>query len=92
MLVFISIITFIFSIRFNFGSRPFKFPPDAEFRSFNSAGSLSDEQRMILPRHMRLQLQVLYREGLISWVRCSSHRFRSFSLQVVVYVFMGKEI
>ena len=47
------------SNRFNFGSRPFKFPPaDTEFRSFNSEGSLSDEQRMILPRHMRLQLQV----------------------------------
>jgi len=45
--------------RFNFGSRPFKFPPDdVEFRSFNSEGSLSDEQRMILPRHMRLQLQL----------------------------------
>ena len=48
-----------FSTRFNFGSRPFKFPPDSEFRSFNSEGSLSDEQRMILPRHMRLQLQVI---------------------------------
>ena len=53
-----------FSTRFNFGSRPFKFPPDSEFRSFNSEGSLSDEQRMILPRHMRLQLQVgSVREG-----------------------------
>ena len=51
------------SNRFNFGSRPFKFPPaDTEFRSFNSEGSLSDEQRMILPRHMRLQLQVSSRK------------------------------
>ena len=50
----------LFTTRFNFGSRPFKFPPDdVEFRSFNSEGSLSDEQRMILPRHMRLQLQVI---------------------------------
>ena len=33
-----------------------------------------------------------YRKGLISWVRGSSHRFHSFSLYVVVYLVMGKEI
>ena len=39
-----------------------------------------------------VHLNSLYREGVTSWGRGSSHRFRTFSLQVVVYLFMGKEI
>lgn len=36
---------------FNFGSKPFKFPPkDVDFKSFNDHGYLSDKEKIILPR------------------------------------------
>ena len=39
---------------FNFGQKPFKYPPrDYEFSSFNAAGSLTPEQRLVLPRPKR---------------------------------------
>ncbi|XP_055339242.1 RING finger and SPRY domain-containing protein 1-like [Paramacrobiotus metropolitanus] len=40
---------------FNFGQRPFRYPPrDYEhFQTFNQAGSLSPEQRVVLPRPKR---------------------------------------
>ena len=47
---------------FNFGSKPFRFSPrnsdrsDVKFQSFNSNASLSDEEKVILPRHKKLEL------------------------------------
>ena len=38
--------------RFNFGRDPFRFPPaDRPFRTFNEFGSLSEEERIVLPRY-----------------------------------------
>ncbi|XP_041375315.1 RING finger and SPRY domain-containing protein 1-like [Gigantopelta aegis] len=42
--------------RFNFGSDPFKFPPDVKFKNFNDYGSLTDDERVILPRQQKLDL------------------------------------
>ena len=40
---------------FNFGRTPFKFPPsDIEFRTFNEAGYLSDADKLVLPKRIRL--------------------------------------
>jgi hypothetical protein len=40
---------------FNFGWRPYRFPPaDKIFQSFNAASSLSREERKILPRPIKL--------------------------------------
>ncbi|KAL5022381.1 hypothetical protein ScPMuIL_001536 [Solemya velum] len=40
---------------FNFGSKPFKFPPkDVEFKSFNDHGNLTAEEKIILPRYKKL--------------------------------------
>ncbi|XP_075228744.1 RING finger and SPRY domain-containing protein 1-like [Lycorma delicatula] len=42
--------------RFNFGSQPFKYPPqDVKFECFNDHGSLTDKERLVLPRHLLLQ-------------------------------------
>ncbi|ELU18082.1 hypothetical protein CAPTEDRAFT_153834 [Capitella teleta] len=42
---------------FNFGAKPFKFPPrDRNFESFNQFGSLTQDEKVILPRHERLQM------------------------------------
>ncbi|XP_056003181.1 RING finger and SPRY domain-containing protein 1-like [Ostrea edulis] len=42
---------------FNFGAKPFKHPPkDMKFKSFNDYGRLSEEDKVILPRHMKLEL------------------------------------
>ncbi|XP_066996878.2 RING finger and SPRY domain-containing protein 1 [Anabrus simplex] len=42
--------------KFNFGSKPFKFPPrDREFQSFNDHAVLSEEDKVVLPRHIRLE-------------------------------------
>jgi len=42
---------------FNFGRVPFKHPPTGRtFKSFNEAASLSSEEKVILPRHMKLEL------------------------------------
>ena len=40
---------------FNFGWRPYKFPPEEDFKSFNDVCELSDEERRILPRPMKLE-------------------------------------
>ncbi|OWF55232.1 RING finger and SPRY domain-containing protein 1-like [Mizuhopecten yessoensis] len=43
---------------FNFGaSKPYKYPPkDVQFKRFNDYASLSDEDKIILPRHKKLEL------------------------------------
>ncbi|XP_014261528.1 RING finger and SPRY domain-containing protein 1 [Cimex lectularius] len=42
--------------RFNFGSRPFLHPPkDIEFKCFNDHASLTDQERIVLPRHLQLE-------------------------------------
>lgn len=42
---------------FNFGARPFKYAPkDTAFKTFNDYGVMSDDEKKILPRHMRLNL------------------------------------
>ncbi|XP_013382424.1 RING finger and SPRY domain-containing protein 1 isoform X1 [Lingula anatina] len=41
---------------FNFGMKPFRYPPKVAFKKFNDYGSLTDEEKLILPRHMRLAL------------------------------------
>ena len=47
---------------FNFGSKPFRFSPldkqgiTLQFQSFNNHACLSDEQKVILPRHKKLEL------------------------------------
>jgi len=42
---------------FNFGATPFKHPPtDREFSSFNQHAYLSDEDKIILPKHKKLEL------------------------------------
>lgn len=40
--------------RFNFGSEPFKFPPDLTYYTFNECGVLGPESKQILPRHIYL--------------------------------------
>ncbi|KAL3998246.1 SPRY domain family protein [Acanthocheilonema viteae] len=43
--------------RFNFGLKPFKFPPaDISFKTFNDYGTLFSEQKTILPRQRRIEL------------------------------------
>ncbi|XP_060074545.1 RING finger and SPRY domain-containing protein 1-like [Ylistrum balloti] len=44
---------------FNFGAKkPYKYPPldDVKFKSFNDHAFLSDEEKVILPRHKKLEL------------------------------------
>ncbi|XP_061166656.1 RING finger and SPRY domain-containing protein 1-like [Saccostrea echinata] len=42
---------------FNFGAKPYRYPPkDIAFKSFNDYGHLSEEEKVILPRHMKLEL------------------------------------
>nr|XP_018906252.1 PREDICTED: RING finger and SPRY domain-containing protein 1-like [Bemisia tabaci] len=42
--------------RFNFGRNPFKYPPkNIPFQSFNAVGVLNAEERVILPRHLKLE-------------------------------------
>lgn len=41
--------------RFNFGSKPFKFPPpDKNFSTFNDVAILPESEKMILPKHIKL--------------------------------------
>lgn len=41
---------------FNFGSQPFRFPPrDRKFKNFNDHAVLSREDKVVLPRHIRLE-------------------------------------
>jgi len=43
---------------FNFGWKPFKYPPPKRpFSCFNEAATLSPEEKLILPRHMKLELR-----------------------------------
>ena len=42
--------------RFNFGAEPFLFPPPEPFQSFNAFGSLTADEKTILPRHLKLEL------------------------------------
>jgi len=39
---------------FNFGWKPFSFPPNQAFQSFNKVSSLTPEQKLILPRPLKL--------------------------------------
>ncbi|KAL1131126.1 hypothetical protein AAG570_012363 [Ranatra chinensis] len=42
--------------RFNFGSKPFRFPPaDIDFQCFNDRATLSPQERIVLPRHLQLE-------------------------------------
>uniref|UniRef100_A0A2R5LBY4 Putative ring finger and spry domain-containing protein n=2 Tax=Ornithodoros turicata TaxID=34597 RepID=A0A2R5LBY4_9ACAR len=41
---------------FNFGHKPFEFPPKGiEFQCFNSVAQLPEEEKIILPRHIRME-------------------------------------
>ena len=35
---------------FNFGAKPFQYPPQGEFSTFNSHGDLKPEEKLVLPR------------------------------------------
>ncbi|KAE8608171.1 hypothetical protein XENTR_v10011418 [Xenopus tropicalis] len=50
---------------FNFGAKPFKYPPASKFSTFNDYAFLAPEEKVILPRHRRLALlkQVSIREN-----------------------------
>lgn len=41
---------------FNFGMKPFKFPPSISFKKFNDHATLTYEEKIILPRHKKLAL------------------------------------
>jgi len=41
---------------FNFGSTTFKFPPKRKFQAFNDQGHLDPEEKVILPRHLVLEM------------------------------------
>ncbi|XP_032830644.2 RING finger and SPRY domain-containing protein 1 [Petromyzon marinus] len=41
---------------FNFGARPFKHPPAVRFSTFNECATLNSQEKLILPRHMKLAL------------------------------------
>uniref|UniRef100_UPI00358FA6A7 RING finger and SPRY domain-containing protein 1-like n=2 Tax=Myxine glutinosa TaxID=7769 RepID=UPI00358FA6A7 len=41
---------------FNFGAKPFRFPPQLKFNTFNDHASLANEEKIILPRQQRLAL------------------------------------
>ena len=44
--------------RFNFGSRPFRYPPTsvASFKTFNDFAHLSDDDKLILPKYKKLEI------------------------------------
>jgi len=45
---------------FNFGSKPYKYPPgNIEYNSFNDFGCLDEHDKVILPRHKKLALLTL---------------------------------
>jgi len=41
--------------QFNFGSKPFKYPPTKPFKNFNEYAKLGDECRVVLPRHLKME-------------------------------------
>lgn len=53
---------------FNFGAKPFKYPPSMKFSTFNDYAFLTAEEKIILPRHRRLALlkQVSIRDNCCS--------------------------
>lgn len=40
--------------RFNFGSHPFKYPPEINYMTFNEYGKLDPESKKVMPRHIFL--------------------------------------
>lgn len=40
---------------FNFGWKPFNYPPKSPFQSFNEVSKLTDDEKVILPRPMKLE-------------------------------------
>ncbi|XP_037959495.1 RING finger and SPRY domain-containing protein 1-like [Teleopsis dalmanni] len=42
--------------RFNFGLEPFRYPPNRHFRNFNDFGNLTKDDKIVLPRHIYLDL------------------------------------
>ncbi|XP_050560408.1 RING finger and SPRY domain-containing protein 1 isoform X3 [Spodoptera frugiperda] len=42
--------------RFNFGVESFRYPPNRPFKIFNEHGSLTDEQKRVVPRRITLEL------------------------------------
>jgi hypothetical protein len=51
--------------RFNFGNKPFRFPPrDVEFQNFNDHAVLNAEDKVVLPR-----LVFVYRMNLLSFAK-----------------------
>ncbi|XP_004522766.1 RING finger and SPRY domain-containing protein 1 [Ceratitis capitata] len=42
--------------RFNFGLEPFRYPPQRAFTNFNESGMLSSSDKIILPRHIYLDM------------------------------------
>ncbi|CAG5116479.1 unnamed protein product, partial [Candidula unifasciata] len=41
---------------FNFGAKPFHFPPPLQFKTFNQFGYLRPEEKIVLPRHKKMAL------------------------------------
>lgn len=41
--------------RFNFGSEPFKYPPNRPFKIFNDEAVLKPQDKIVLPRHLYLE-------------------------------------
>lgn len=39
---------------FNFGANPFRFPPNVPFDNFNDNANMSSEDKIVLPRHLKL--------------------------------------
>lgn len=57
--------------KFNFGRSPFKFAPsDIEFRTFNQAGYLSETDKMVLPKQIRLLAMHSYSQNEDSCTLC----------------------
>ncbi|XP_067620881.1 RING finger and SPRY domain-containing protein 1-like [Eurosta solidaginis] len=42
--------------RFNFGLEPFRYPPQRPFHNFNESGILDSSDKIILPRHIYLEM------------------------------------
>eukprot|EP00106_Octopus_bimaculoides_P013656 XP_014781098.1 PREDICTED: RING finger and SPRY domain-containing protein 1-like [Octopus bimaculoides] len=41
---------------FNFGAKPFRYPPKVAFKKFNDYGKLSSDEKVILPRYRKMAL------------------------------------
>ena len=51
---------------FNFGAKPFRYPPPQSFQTFNHYGTLTDEERIILPRLAASAHTCMHTEALLS--------------------------